>query len=202
MKPLILVVDMQNDFVQTNSPVSVRGLYSNLPRFKTFIDKSRIAGIQIGYTRHTFDARANAIEAQMNPAMTRASLERGKPGWNIVSELAPAPADLVLDKTRFDAFFNTNLHGLLKQRGIDTLIITGASTEIACESTARSAMYLDYRVQVISDLVFSSDPVRHEASLKVIGSHFGQIKTSGDIGGTLAKPEARETSLRSRWAGI
>lgn len=202
MKPLILVIDMQGDFVNVTSPIAVRHITGHLAKFKTFIDKSRVAGIPIGYTRHCFDPRANPIEATLFPALARGLLQKGTPGWNIVSELAPAAGDIVVDKTRYDAFFNTNLHTSLRSRGIDTLIITGTMTEVCCESTARSAMYLDYKVQFCSDLTFTNDQNRHEAALRVISSHFGQVKTTAELGGTLAQPSARETSLRNRWAGV
>ena len=203
MKPFILVIDMQGDFVQSASPVAVRHISGHLGKFKNFIDKARIAGIPIGYTRHCFDPKSNPVEAQLFPALSRGNtLQKGTPGWNIVSELAPSAGDLVIDKTRYDAFFNTNLHTTLRSRSIDTLIITGTMTEVCCESTARSAMYLDYKVQFCSDLTFSNDQARHESTIRVIASHFGQVKTSAELGGVFAQPAARETSLRSRWVGM
>jgi nicotinamidase-related amidase len=202
LKPIILVIDMQGDFVSSSSPVAVRHISGHLAKFKTFIEKARIAGIAIGYTRHCFDPKQNPIEGQKFPAMNNGCLKKGTPGWSIIPELAPAPGEIVIDKTRYDAFFGTNLDTNLRQRSIDTLILTGTMTEVCVESTARSAMYLDYNVQVLSDLTFSNDQGKHDASLRVISSHFGLVKNSSEIGGTLAKPEVREMSLRSRWAGI
>ncbi len=94
-------------------------------------------------------------------------------------------ADVVIDKPRYDAFYKTNLEELLTGRNIDSLIITGTMTEVCCESTARSAMYRNYKVTMVSDLNFTRDPGKHEYSLKTFASNFGWVRTSDEILNTL-----------------
>ena len=78
-------------------------------------------------------------------------LTKGTPGVEICAELAPAPGDVVLERNRYSAFYNTELDSLLRSRGIDTLVIGGYSTNFCCDSTAREANFRDYNVVFLSD---------------------------------------------------
>jgi len=78
-------------------------------------------------------------------------LTKGTPGVEICAELAPAPGDVVLERNRYSAFYNTELDKLLRSRGIDTVVIGGYSTNFCCDSTARDANFRDYNVVFLSD---------------------------------------------------
>lgn len=66
---------------------------------------------------------------------------------------------------------SSNLHELLQQRGIDTLIITGAITNYCCENTARDACQMDYRVFFVTDATAALSDEEHNASLGSVGGH-------------------------------
>jgi len=108
-------------------------------------------------------------------------LRKGSFGWKICEEIKPQEGDIVIDKIRYDAFFETKLNNYLSERNIDTIIITGTMTEVCCESTARSAMYLDYNVIFCSDLTYTSDKEKQKNALDVIEKHFGDVKNSKEI---------------------
>ena len=80
---------------------------------------------------------------------------------------ALAPPAFVLDKTRYSAFAETGLHGLLERRGVDTLAITGSETDVCVLSTVLDAVDLGYRVILVRDAVCSSSDEGHDALLQM-----------------------------------
>jgi ureidoacrylate peracid hydrolase len=68
-----------------------------------------------------------------------------------MAELSPRAGEPVLERNRYSAFFNSELDAMLRERGIETLIIGGYSTNFCCDSTARDANFRDYNVVVLED---------------------------------------------------
>jgi len=75
----------------------------------------------------------------------------GTPGWQIYAPLTPLPNEPIVDKLRNSAFYRTELDALLKERGIDTLVICGVHTEFCIDATIRSAFDREYTVIVPSE---------------------------------------------------
>lgn len=121
--------------------------------------------------------------------------------WNtdVVDDLAPQPSDLVIYKTRYSGFYKTDLHAILAEHGIESLVIMGVSTSVRVESTLRDAMYHDYRCLLVSDGAtepIGSDFARtnHDASLLVVQALFGWVATSTDITRALDAKGVHEAS--------
>ena len=106
--------------------------------------------------------------------------------WEIITELAPSTQDLVIQKHTPDFFIGTNLNQVLRARGIETPIITGVSTEVGIEATARHAAYLGYLPVVVEDAVGSADREMHEASLTIMRKMF-ELRSTNDIAQSLKK---------------
>jgi len=104
-------------------------------------------------------------------------LQEGTRDWEIVKELSPANTDLVLRKYTGSFFIGTILDQLLKNRGIDSVVLVGVSTEGGIEGTARNASYLGYLVVIAEDAVGSFDRESHELSLKLMHRVFEVRKT-------------------------
>jgi nicotinamidase-related amidase len=111
-------------------------------------------------------------------------LVRGEPGHDIIPELYPRPDEPVIDKPGKGAFFATDLHAILQNRGIQQLIVTGVTTEVCVHTTVREANDRGYDCLVPSDCVGSYFPEFQEAGLKMIkaqGGIFGWISDSENI---------------------
>jgi ureidoacrylate peracid hydrolase len=188
MKTALLVIDMQNDFVEDGALIEVKGIRNRITQFKSFIDECRKRGITIIYTKHIFDTVHNPVEAKLFPSLAIEGLREGTKGVEVHNELLPEKSDIMIKKRRYDAFFGTDLEVILKAKGIKNIIITGTMTNVCCESTARSAMFRDFNVLFSSDLTFTSDPVIHENTLKTIKSHFGEVMNSEEILQSLQRP--------------
>ena len=105
--------------------------------------------------------------------------------WNteIVPELAPEPDDVVVEKHRYSGFFGTELDDVLRERGIETLVVVGATTSVCVESTVRDAVFRDYPCLVLEDctaepIALDSPRSNHEASLLVLELLFASITDS------------------------
>jgi ureidoacrylate peracid hydrolase len=180
-KIALLVIDVQNDFVEREAILEIKAIRENIGKLKKFIDFMRMNGAYVIYTRHCFDPRKNPVEAKLFPELKSEGLRKGSRGWQIHGSVKPCMNDAVIDKSRYDAFYKTNLDAILKSKNIRTLVIAGTMTEVCCESTARSAMFRDYNVIFCSDLNFTSDSGMHKRTLSVIRSNFGEVVSSEEI---------------------
>jgi nicotinamidase-related amidase len=111
-------------------------------------------------------------------------LVRGEPGWEIVSEVAPAPGEVIVDKPGKGAFYATNLDLVLRNRGITHLVLTGITTDVCVHTTMREANDRGYECLILSDCTGATDPANHEAALHMVtmqGGVFGCVSTSEEL---------------------
>ena len=131
-------------------------------------------------------------------ALSRCSTRpRDSEGQRIIDELAPCDGDLIVKKYRSSGFWGTNLDMLLRSNGIQSVIITGITTEGCVESTARDALFNDYYVVIVEDCVASDDREQHDASLLLMRHRF-DIASADEI---LAIWAGRPTATASGVAG-
>ena len=106
---------------------------------------------------------------------------RGEAGHDIIAELYPLANESVIDKPGKGAFFATDLHAILQNRGITQLVVTGVTTEVCVNTTVREANDRGYRCVVLADCCASYNPEFHEMGLKMIkaqGGIFGWVASS------------------------
>ncbi len=153
-KTAMIVVDMQNDFVQEGAPGEKPPARAMVPRLNQLLDVCRAHKILVIYIHHVIrggniDAGrlADLFENVRNSKM----LIAGTKNVEIYDGLKPKPGDLVVAKPRYSAFYGTDLEAILRSKGIDTLIISGTVTTVCCDSTVRDAFSRDYKVIFLSD---------------------------------------------------
>jgi nicotinamidase-related amidase len=95
--------------------------------------------------------------------------------------LQPKEGEYRVVKHKYDAFFETDLDSILRNKSIKTIIIVGTATNVCCESPARSGFFRDYQVAFPSDCNASFDEGMHQASLKTIDMFFGRVMTSDEL---------------------
>jgi nicotinamidase-related amidase len=103
-----------------------------------------------------------------DPAKLRQWLVPGSPESQIPAEVKPADDDLVLDKHTASVFIGTHFEYFMMNRGINTILFSGISTEIGIASSARDASNRGFYTTVLSDCVSSPDKEIHDAALKVL----------------------------------
>jgi nicotinamidase-related amidase len=109
--------------------------------------------------------------------------QAGGPGTMLWHELDQSTHDLVAVKSGASAFFpgKCNLKEQLDHLGIDTLLVAGAVTNICCESSARDAVELDYKVIMVSDALSGHAHGLHEATLATFYRIFGDVRPSAEV---------------------
>jgi ureidoacrylate peracid hydrolase len=177
-------VDLQNYFVE-NAPDG----FTILERVNRLAAVCREAGILVVHTAHVLrpDGSNTGVLGELVPAVREEGfIFEGSRTAALHDDLVIAPEDVLIKKPRFGAFHGTDLELILRQQGIDTLIISGISTDVCCDTTAREANARDFRVLFLSDgTAVNDDPepaaIQQRATLGVIDGLFGQVVTIEEV---------------------
>jgi ureidoacrylate peracid hydrolase len=158
-KTAMIVVDMQNDFVAPGGGLETPAARAMVPRLVEALKICRSNGIKVIYTTHVHrrDGSDMGLFDMHPPIANRNAAVDGTPGIEIYSEVAPAAGEHVIKKHRYSGFFGTDLDIVLRGWGVDTVIISGTTTENCCHATARDAMFHNYRVVFLSDATATYD---------------------------------------------
>jgi nicotinamidase-related amidase len=202
----LVIIDMQRDFLSPGGFGSLLGndvsqLTPAIAPLQRVLAAARAAGMAVIHTRegHRPDL-ADAPPAKLargrlscgigDPGPFGRVLVRGEHGHDIIDELAPREGEPVLDKPGKGAFYATDLELLLRNRGVERLIVTGVTTEVCVHTTVREANDRGFECLVLSDCVASYFPEFHEVGLRMIaaqGGIFGWVASSSAL---LARLEA------------
>jgi len=196
----LLIIDMQRDFVEPGGFGESLGndvslLRTAIAPIASVLTAARKAGLLVLHTREGHrpdlsDAPPAKI-ARGKPSSRIGDLGpmgriliHGEPGHGIIEELAPVAGEPVIDKPGKGAFFATDLETILRNRGIENLLVCGVTTEVCVHTTVREANDRGYRCLVISDGCASYFPEFHAMALKMIsaqGGIFGWVAPSSAV---------------------
>jgi nicotinamidase-related amidase len=196
----LLMIDMQRDFLEPGGfgealGNDVRRLASAVPPCQAVLGAARRLGMLVVHTRegHRADLSdlAKAKWERGKPSLRIGDggpmgriLVRGERGHEIVTALAPLMGEPVVDKPGKGAFWATDLHAILSNRGIETLIVCGVTTEVCVHTTVREANDRGYRCVVPGDCCASYFPEFHDVGLRMIkaqGGIFGWVTDSSRL---------------------
>jgi ureidoacrylate peracid hydrolase len=199
----LVVVDMQNYFVAEGFAAEVPAARSIVPNINRMAKSLRAAGGHVVWIQTTakgaLEFWGNHHKHQMTPERMQkrlTQLDESHDGFKLFPALEPAPGDLRIKKVKYSAFISgsSDIDAQLKSRGIDTLLITGTVTNVCCESTARDAMMLDYRVIMLSDGNASQSDEEHAASLNNFMIYFGDVMTTDEAAARLVPVAQRKSA--------
>ena len=155
------------------------------------ISAARDAGGLVVYIQNTIDAAAK--QAWSNWFTYMSGDDAGKP-WRRPSPTAATAirsgpssrccrSDIKVKKNRFGAFVpgSSDLHSVLQAHNIDTVIITGTATNVCCESTARDAMMMNYKVIFVSDGTATFNDEEHNATLGIMLAMFADVMSTDEV---------------------
>ncbi len=194
LKTALIVVDMQNDFLEIPSLLN-RAEQVIVPNLRRAISFCRQNDIRLVYTAHVHrhDGSDLGLFAISSPKIASgAILAEGSPGAEIHPAIAPLSGDVIIKKHRYSAFYGTDLEIVLRGLGIDTVVIAGVTTENCCHATARDAFFRDYRVVFLSDATgapdyldvgqggMSGDEV-HQAALVVLSNSTADVVSTNEF---------------------
>lgn len=206
----LVLIDMQRDFLEPGGFGESLGndvgkLAKVVPPLKKLLETARAAGLTVIHTREGHrpdlsDAPPAKIERGVpsqrigDPGPMGRILVRGETGQDFIEALYPLPGEPIIDKPGKGAFYATDFAAILKHRAIDTLIVTGVTTEVCVHTTVREANDRGYRCLVPGDCCGSYFDEFHEVGLRMIaaqGGIFGWVCDSAPLVAALETLRAR-----------
>lgn len=162
----ILVVDMLNDFV-TGALTCDRGK-AIVPATAQLVDAARNAGVPVIFCN---DAHIKGIDRELKLWGDHAIA--GTPGAEVIPELKLSDKDYVVPKRRYSGFFQTDLDILLKELGVNTVIMTGLHTHMCVRHTSADAYCLGYDVVVAKEATDSFTEQDYLSGLAYLKTCYG-----------------------------
>ncbi len=186
----LLVIDVQNDFCAKGGYVDavmgrdVSGSVAVAEAIGSLVEVARRAGVYIVWVKAVYDPKYQS--APMLAKRDEMGLDHAvccaEDGWGADwFMIAPGAGEPELKKHRYSAFVGTPLEGLLRRRGIRSLVVTGVATNICIDSTLRDGFLRDYYIAVPGDCVGSANQELHEATLKNVAFLFGDLTTGAEL---------------------
>lgn len=175
MKRALLVIDVQNEYFTGKIPVTYPE--GSLGNIVTAIEEADKNGIPVFIIQHT-------------AGKTDPTFAKGSKTWEVHPDVLSKPHKYLLEKNYPGSFTGTDLDRLLKEEGADTVVISGYMTQMCCDTTARQAFHMGYKVEFLSDatgtLDFSNNAGKvsaeqlHNAILVTQASVFSKVMSTGD----------------------
>jgi nicotinamidase-related amidase len=191
----LLVIDMQNFYV--GEIPSVLAIVPNINRIAAHLRALGGLVVWVGMTAGAGGASRWPVyhDNFFTPAKGanhRDQLSPGHSGHDFHAGLAIEPGDPVVYKSRFSPFVAgaSTIETVLRPRGIENLIVTGTATNMCCESAARDAMMLDYRVVMVADANGARYDDDHLAGLTSFYQSFGDVRTTDEVIGSVLRPSS------------
>jgi len=204
----LIVVDMQNAYASPGGYLDkagfdIGGAAAVIEQIALATEAARAAGVQVVYFQNGWDGsyveaggegspnwwKSNALKTMREqPELEGKLLAKG--GWDyaLVEALTPQHGDIVIQKPRYSAFFNTGLDSALRARGIRNLVFVGIATNVCVESTLRDAFHLEYFSVMLEDAVHQAGPAfLQEATVYNVEKFFGWVSNTADFCGAFSQ---------------
>lgn len=190
-KTALVVVDMQNAFLMPGVAHSLCPMAQEIvPNINELAKAMRVTGGTVVWIKTTFTDETlkswstyyDLSKPEQNAKRAEA-LAAGSKGHELWAALDVQPGDVTVEKKRFSAFIqgSSNLAEVLRERGIDTVVVTGTVTGVCCESTARDAMMCNFKTVMVSDGNAAMTDEDHNASLANFYLTFGDVMSTEKV---------------------
>ena len=185
----LVVIDMQNTFCAEGAPAEVpasRGIVPNVNRLASALRAMKVPVIRVLHANTQHDGRSDwdlfynhVVSGQVRE---RTLISNAPENQAVYPALKVEPSDITIIKNRYSALIpgSSSLERVLRSMGLDTVLIAGTKTNICCESTARDAMMMDFKVTLLSDCCAALSDEEHRGALENIVQQFGNVLTSDE----------------------
>ncbi|HEY1231952.1 MAG TPA: cysteine hydrolase [Candidatus Binatia bacterium] len=194
-KTALLFFDILNGYVAGPEPGKVRALKPWIQNAVKLSKAGRAAGLPIFFAKgnHRRDNATtallltdtnNSLQPWPNGEVTKTQMHviAGDKSSDVLADLEPNAEDYYIVKYRWSAFFQTYLDLALRTRGIDTVIISGGSTDVGVTSTLYSGRDLDYNMIVVSDACGTSHDQRaHDTLMELVFPRMSRVRTTSQV---------------------
>ncbi|MGQ0544594.1 MAG: isochorismatase family protein [Betaproteobacteria bacterium] len=193
----LLVIDMQNTFCMPGAPGEVPLARAIVPNINGLTARLRPLGVPVVWVVHANRLHEDRSDWEVffnhvvrNPEVRRRMAESLAPERQKVwQELEVAPGDITVVKNRYSALAHgaSTLERVLRNLGVDTVLVAGTKTNVCCDSTARDAMMLDFKSVMVSDCCAALSDDEHLAALETFIQQFGDVMTADEALASLGK---------------
>jgi ureidoacrylate peracid hydrolase len=187
-KTALIVVDVQNDFCHSQGVFGKRGidlahLEKPADNLLLLIDRCREANVPIIFVRtiHSSWTDSGSWTGRLAGAGKEMLICRPDTWGAEFFKVEPRETDFIVTKHRFSGFVGTELNIVLRSRGIETLLMTGFTTNVCVETTARDGFNLDYRIILVEDCCGAFSAAEHAAAITNINKYFGVVADSDSL---------------------
>jgi ureidoacrylate peracid hydrolase len=186
-KTALVVIDMQNTFCDESSPAQVPLSRAIVPNINALTPRLRALDVPVIWCLHAntnYKGRSdwNMFYDYIVAGDKRTAILASNAPENqaVYSKLNTDPVDVTIVKNRYSALItgSSPLERVMRALGLDTMLIAGTKTNICCESTARDAAMLDFKVVMLSDCCAALSDEEHRGTLENIVQQFGDVLTS------------------------
>ena len=175
-KTALLVVDMQRYFTERASHAHVPAAEAILPRIQGLVADFRKRGRPVIFTRHS---HRHGEEGVLGLWWKDTIRDAAAQSW--LDPRLDTTGCPVLRKTRYSAFFGTDLHARLWRLGVRVPVITGVNTHLCCETTARDAFMRDLQPVVVMDATATYEETLHVSALRNLADGFAEVLTCKEL---------------------
>jgi ureidoacrylate peracid hydrolase len=185
----LVVIDMQNAFVAPGAPAEVPASRDIVPGINRLAAELRGRGVAVIWVLHENlthgENWSGFFDVFVKPearAATAKALASGSEMQKLFPLMKSEAVDIFTTKSRYSALIpaDSPLKEILADRQIDTLLIAGTKTNVCCESTARDAMMLDYKVVLLSDCTAALSDEEHLGTLENVIQQFGDVLSAAE----------------------
>ncbi len=186
-KTALLIVDMNKAFVGKGAPLEVPKAIDNVPRIKKLLETCRELDIPVIHVSHVFrkDGRDRGYMYDFWPVLQEGVLEEGAEGTEIYPDIAPIDGESIIHKHRYSAWFGTDLDIIVRNLGVDTLIICGTTTDRCTGLSAYEAFMRDLKVIFPEDANATFQDEVHDGMIISLDMGGAMIVKTDDLVATL-----------------
>jgi len=202
-KTALVVIDMQNYFVKQGHQAEVplaREIVPDINRLAAELRRRRghVVWVRNGTadTRESWSNYHGFLQSRDRAERRLRDMDMGAEGYEFWHLNDIRPEDAQITKKRYSAFIqgSSDLERHLRERGIDTLLITGTATNVCCESSARDAMMLNFKVVMVADGMATHTDDEHNATLSNFYGQFGDVQTVDEVLASLERGDKKQAA--------
>lgn len=186
MKTALLVIDMQKYFSEM--------IDRPLPQIKLLNDFCNGTDRPVIFTQHghTPDELIPPIKNQLiRKVGPENAIMVNTEEWELAPEIWKMARDAPISrKNTYDAFMHTELEAMLRERGVERVLITGVMSDVCCDTTARSAFVRGFETWYISDACWTDTQEQHDRALANVDFLIGKVFTTSDAVAALRDEDA------------
>lgn len=185
----LIIVDVQNDYCDEKGALGSQRLDTSgvdriIPHIKKLISTFHNSKLPVIFIQ-TIHEDATDSEVWLTRGKSNDTEHNSvcrKDTWGSdFYQLSPDTTDIIVNKHRYSAFYNTRLDSVLRTLKIDHLYITGVATNVCVDSTIRDGFMRDYKITVLEDGTAAFSKEAHEMTLKTISDFFGEVANTDSV---------------------